>query len=167
MAEVCRQWEEEALRAEKFGVRVVLARLGPVIGEGGGILEKMLLPFRFFMGGPLGSGRQWIPWVHREDAVRAFLLMLRQTALTGPVNVTAPQPVTMEAFCRTLGKIAGRPSWLSVPSFILRALMGEMAAIVLEGACATPGKLTGAGFLFQYGTLSSALEAVLKKTRKT
>ena len=163
LAEVCHQWEEEALRTEKWGVRVVLARLGPVIGENGGFLAKMFEPFRFFMGGPLGSGRQWIPWVHREDVVRAFLFMIHGRSLSGPVNVTAPCPVTMKEFCLTIGKIVKRPAGFSVPSFVLRGLMGEMAAIILEGACVVPDKLMRAGFSFQYKTLVAALEAALKE----
>lgn len=163
LAETCGRWEAEACKAKEFGSRVILARLGPVLGEKGGMLFKMLPPFRFFIGAPLGTGRQWIPWVHRDDVMGAFLFMLGQGGLSGPVNVTAPAPVTMTQFCTALAKVLHRPSWFPVPSFLLKAIMGEMAMIVLSSEKAVPQKLLKAGFRFTHPDLVKALEAILRK----
>jgi NAD dependent epimerase/dehydratase family enzyme len=163
LAETCGVWESEARKAEPLGVRVILARLGPVLGDRGGMLSKMLPPFRFFMGAPLGTGRQWIPWVHRDDVAGAFLFMLEHRELSGPVNVTAPAPATMAGFCRELAKVLRRPLWFPVPSFILQRLMGEMAEIVLSSQKALPLRLLQAGYRFRHPDLAKALKAILQK----
>ncbi len=162
LAETCEAWEAEARRAERFGVRVVLARLGPVLGEKGGMLAKMLPPFLLFMGAPLGTGRQWISWVHREDVVGAFLFMLGRGDFSGPVNVTSGTPVTMKEFCRRLAGMLHRPCWPPLPSFFLKGVMGEMAAIVLSSQKVLPLRLLKEGYCFRFTDLSEALAASLR-----
>jgi uncharacterized protein (TIGR01777 family) len=163
LADTCGQWENEALRAEAFGVRVVLIRTGIVLDKNAGALKKFLLPFRLFVGGPLGSGRQWFPWIHLDDVVGAILFALRSGALSGPVNLAAPQPVTMREFCSALAKVLRRPSWAPVPPLILRIVLGEMAGMVLTGQCVVPRKLQEAGYNFRYPRLDEALASILRK----
>jgi uncharacterized protein (TIGR01777 family) len=161
LADTCRRWEEEALRAREAGVRVAMMRIGIVLGEGGGALPRMLLPFRLFVGGPLGRGSQWFPWIHVADITGAFLHLLERSDLDGPVNVTAPAPVTMEGFASALVNVVGRPSWLPVPAPLLRLVMGEMADVVLSGQNAVPQKLLESGYNFRYSNVLEALKAVL------
>lgn len=161
LAELCEQWENEAKVAEGLGVRTVLLRTGIVLERGGGAIEKMLLPFKFFVGGPLGSGNQGFPWIHREDEIGAMLFLLQNPKISGPVNLTAPNPVTMKEFCATLGKVMHRPSWAPVPAFMLRFLLGEMADMLLEGQKVVPQKLIAAGYSFKYPHLEEALKAIL------
>jgi hypothetical protein len=142
-------------------MRTVLLRTGLVLGKGGGALPKMLPPFRLFLGGPLGSGRQWMPWIHLEDEVSAILFCL-EGALTGPVNLCSPAPVRMIEFSRTLGRRLERPSWARVPAFALKLLLGEMSALVLTGQRAMPKKLTKAGFTFRFPFLDEALADLLR-----
>jgi len=163
LAETCEVWEAEARKAESLGVRVVLARLGPVLGEKGGMLSKMLPPFRFFLGAPLGTGKQWISWVHQEDVTGALLFMLEQGDLSGPVNVTSGAPATMKEFCRTLAKALRRPCWPPIPSIFLKMLMGEMAAIILASQKVLPLGLLKAGYRFRHLDLSEAFAALLKE----
>jgi uncharacterized protein (TIGR01777 family) len=163
LAGITREWEEAARQAESLGVRVVCLRHGVVLGEGGGALAKMVPPFRLFAGGPLGSGRQWLPWVHRDDVIGLALWALSNDAVAGPVNATAPQPVTMNEFARTLGKVLGRPSWARVPPIALRSLMGEMADVVLNGQRALPIVAEKLGYHFRYPELEPALRSILVK----
>jgi len=122
----------------------------------------MLLPFQLFAGGPLGSGRQWFPWVHRDDILGIILYALENTEISGPVNAAAPEPVTMQAFCSRLGKALGRPSWAPVPAFMLRLLLGEMAEMLLGGQKVVPQAILAAGYEFRYPCLQDALESILK-----
>jgi uncharacterized protein len=161
-ARLCAQWERTALEANSFGVRTVLLRSGIVLDPRGGALQKMMQPFRFFAGGPLGSGNQWIPWIHREDEIRAIRFALDNGQISGPVNLAAPEAATMRAFSTALGKALRRPSAMRVPKFVLRALLGEMADIVLTGQRVVPRKLLQAGFTFRYPELKDALEDLLK-----
>jgi uncharacterized protein (TIGR01777 family) len=161
LAETCSMWEQEALAARSAGVRVVLPRLGIVLGDDGGALQKMLLPFRLFMGGPIGSGLQWFPWVHRDDVIGALLFAVDTPDLHGPVNCVAPENVRMDDLCRTLARVLARPSWLRVPGFILRFLLGEMAGMVLGGRRVLPVLLTETGYTFAYPRLEGALRAIL------
>ncbi len=163
LAALCGQWEREALAAEPLGVRVVTARLGVVLGDGGGALAKMSLPFKLFAGGPLGSGRQPVPWIHRDDAVGALLFALERDALTGPVNVVAPQALDNRAFSAALGRALGRPSWLPALAFALKAALGEMSSMVLGGQRAAPKKLQAAGFSFKYPDADAALAALFPR----
>jgi uncharacterized protein len=161
LAEMARQWEGEARTAERSGVRVVITRFGVVLGRGGGALERMLLPFRLFAGGSLGSGKQWFPWIHVDDVVGAILFAIDSPRLSGPVNFVAPDPLTMRAFARILGGVLHRPSWLPVPAFALRLLLGEMSVIVLGGRPVVPAKLVEAGYPFAYSRVAVALRSFL------
>lgn len=167
LADVCRRWEEEALRAAKEGVRVVLVRTGIVLDAHGGALQRLALPFRFFVGGPLGSGRQWMPWIHAEDEVRAIIHAIQTPSLSGPLNLVAPTPVRMREFCKTLGRVLGRPSWAPVPSAVLRLVLGEMADVVLTGQKAVPKKLLEGGFTFRHASLDAALANLLAGSERT
>jgi uncharacterized protein (TIGR01777 family) len=161
LADLCVRWEQEALAAGELGCRVVVLRTGVVLGEKGGALEKMLLPFRLYAGGPVGSGRQWFPWVHRDDVAGVILFALGNPALSGPVNVVAPGCVTMKEFCAALGAALSRPSWLPVPPFALRAALGEMAGMILTGQRAVPSRLISLGYQFRYPGVAAALAAVV------
>jgi uncharacterized protein (TIGR01777 family) len=154
---VCDKWESEARTAENFGVRVVMLRMSVIVAEGGGALARMMLPFKMFVGGPVGSGKQWFPWVHRDDVVDIALFALENSRLSGPVNVAAPESVTMRQFCDALGKAMHRPSWAAVPSFVLRLAFGEMAEMLLTGQRVVPSKLTLNGYAFRFPKLDDAL----------
>ena len=161
LATVCKKWEEEALKAEKLGIHVVALRLGVVLASDGGALQKMLMPYRFFAGGPAGNGRQWLSWIHIEDLTKIIQYSLNNNTLEGPVNATAPQPVTNRDFSRILGEVLHRPSWLPVPGAIMRLAFGEMADMLLNGQRVVPEKLLRSGFEFQYPDLRQALENLL------
>lgn len=154
-------WEEAARRAAPEGVRLVLPRIGVVLGEEGGALSKMLLPFRLGLGGPLGSGRQWMPWIHRDDLVALLLAALDDPRYEGPVNAVAPAPATMRDFASTLGKVLRRPSFAPAPAFAIRAAMGEMASLVLDGQKVLPARAVALGFRFRFGALEPALRDLL------
>ncbi len=159
---LCAEWEDEAKKAEAFGVRVVLLRLGIVLEKEGGALPKFLTPFHFFAGGPLGSGRQYFPWVHRGDVVGAILFVLQNPSLSGAFNVTSPGILTMKDFCSALGRSIGRPSWAPVPSFVLKALLGEMSEMLLTGQKALSARLQQAGYRFRYPEAETALRNILQ-----
>ncbi|MBU3758678.1 MAG: TIGR01777 family protein [Candidatus Omnitrophica bacterium] len=163
LAETCAAWEREALGASALGMRVVLARIGIVLEKDGGALEKMLTPFLFFAGGPLGSGRQWFPWVHREDAVGLLLWALDQGGASGPMNVCSPQPVTMKEFAAVLGRVLGRPSWFPVPALLLKLILGEMAELLLDGHRAVPAQAIRGGYRFKFPSLEPALKNILSR----
>jgi uncharacterized protein (TIGR01777 family) len=158
---LCEAWEAEAQRASKAQVRVALARLGIVIGPGGGPLAAMLTPFRLGAGGPMGSGRQWWSWVALEDAVRAIRRILVDTDLHGPVNIVSPEPIRQADFARRLGIAMARPAVLPVPSMPLRWVLGELATELLSSKRAVPERLTAAGFSFRRPGLTAALTAAL------
>lgn len=161
LSDVCVQWEKAALTAEQFGIRTVLTRFGVVLSPHGGALPRLLPMFRMYLGGPVGSGRQILPWIHVEDAVSAILFALETHDLSGPVNVTSPHPVSMKDFCSELGRAAGRPSWLPVPGFVVRGMMGDAAEVVLAGQRALPRKLMDKGFKFKYAELGKALQNII------
>jgi uncharacterized protein (TIGR01777 family) len=163
LAATCVQWEHEALRAQVSGARVILLRLGVVLGEQGGALTTIMLPFRLFAGGPIGSGRQWFPWIHREDVAAGVQFALENSSVNGPLNFTAPEQVTMESFSRTLGRVMHRPALMRVPSILLKILLGEMSEIVLQGQQAIPAKLLEQGYRFRHPRLEEALSDVLGK----
>jgi uncharacterized protein len=160
LAQVCQAWEAEAQKVKDSGTRLVILRTGIVLGMGG-VIAKMLLPFRLFAGGPLGTGRQWFSWIHREDLVNLILAALTQSEMAGVFNATAPNPVQMAEFTHTLGQLMNRPSWLPVPDFALEALLGEAAQVVLEGQRVLPKHTLDSGYQYQYPTLKQALEEVL------
>lgn len=166
LAETCKAWEAEALRAETLGVRTVVIRTGIVLAREGGALAKMIPPFRFFAGGPLGSGRQIMSWIHIDDEAAAILFCLQSDLVRGPVNLTAPAPVSMGEFSAKLGRVMHRPSFMPVPAFALKALLGEMAdALLLSGQHVEPAALLQAGFRFRYPSLEGAFTDLL--TRRT
>ncbi|MCF8241347.1 MAG: TIGR01777 family oxidoreductase [Melioribacteraceae bacterium] len=163
LAEVSKQWENSAAEVEKFGVRRVSIRTGIVLSKEDGALAKMLTPFKLFVGGPLGSGRQWFPWIHIDDLVNLFIFPLENKNLTGPVNGVAPGIVKMKDFAKTLGKVINRPALFPVPGFILKLVLGEGAKAVLEGADIKPKRTQEAGFRFSHPELKNALEDLLRK----
>lgn len=160
LAKVCQAWETEAKKVEAAGVRLVILRIGIVVGKGGAI-AKMLTPFQLFMGGRIGTGNQWFSWIHREDLVNLILEALKRPNLTGIYNATAPNPVRMNQLCHTLGEILHRPSWLPVPGFALELLLGDGAKVVLEGQQVLPKATQAIGFEYQYPTIKPALESVV------
>ena len=162
LAETCQAWEAEAQRAEPLGVRVVRLRIGVVLGPGGGALAKMAPPFRLFLGGPLGSGRQWVSWVHRDDVIGLIEWALAHPQLSGAVNATAPNPVMMREFCVRLGRVLRRPSWAPVPAMILRLGLGEMAEMLLTGQRVMPDAARRAGYAFRFDDVEQALQACLR-----
>lgn len=158
---LCRHWEEAAGEAEAFGVRVARLRIGLVLDQGGGSLQKMLPPFRLGLGGRFGTGKQFMPWIHREDLVRAILFLLERDDLEGPFNGSAPRPVTNAEFTRILAKKLGRPALFPVPAIVLETAFGEMARLLLTGADMRPKRLQEAGFEFKFETLEAALADIL------
>jgi uncharacterized protein (TIGR01777 family) len=156
---VCRNWEDEAKKAEELGLRVARLRTGVVLGPGGGALVRMARPFRFFVGGPLGSGQQWISWIQLDDLVRLILELIDNPRAQGAVNATAPNPVRNKEFSRTLGNVMHRPSWAPVPGFMLRLAVGDMAEMLLTGQRVVPTAAEKLGFRFRYPALQQALEA--------
>lgn len=158
LAQVCINWEKEALRAEEFGVRVVLIRVGVVLGRGGGALEQMLLPFKMGVGGKLGSGRQYMPWVHIEDLTGIMLHAIKHNSMRGPVNGVAPNPVTNAYFTKMLAKALHRPALLPVPAFGLKALMGEFGTVLLSSQRAVPRAALEHGYDFAYPDIADAFE---------
>jgi uncharacterized protein (TIGR01777 family) len=162
LAGVCRQWEQQADLAEALGLRVVKLRIGVVLGRGGGALDKMLPPFRYFAGGKLGSGRQWMSWIHLDDLV-AMIGWSLASAVNGPVNAVAPNPVRNVEFTRALAGALRRPAVFTVPGFAVRLLYGEMSQVVLGSQRVLPKTATDAGFRFQYAELARALEAILAR----
>ncbi len=160
---LCKDWEEAALTAEKHGVRVCLLRTGLVFSKSGGLLGKMLLPFKLGLGARLGSGRQWMSWIHIADYVASVLSLLNNDQMRGPFNMTAPQPVTNAEFTRTLAKSLHRPAFLFAPEPVLKLAMGERAALLLEGQRVLPAKLVAAGGQFKYPNLADALDDLLHR----
>jgi uncharacterized protein (TIGR01777 family) len=166
LAQVCRQWEEEATRAAGPRTRVVCLRTGLVIELGGGALPPMLPPFRFGVGGPVGSGRQYWSWIHRSDWIDLVRWAIRTEAAAGPLNATAPEPVTSAEFARALGAVLHRPSFMPAPAFVLRLALGEMAdALLLSGQRAVPATASALGFSFTYSRIDDALAAIFAPRR--
>ncbi|MBE9195533.1 TIGR01777 family protein [Synechocystis sp. LEGE 06083] len=161
LAEVCQAWENAAHPVESLGVRLVILRIGIVLGADGGALGKMLPPFKLFAGGPLGSGEQWFSWIDRRDLVALIDKALTDPSLRGTFNATAPNPVKMKEFCHTLGKVLARPSWLPVPDIALELLLGEAAKLVLEGQQVLPEAIAKTDFQFQAPDLETSLRQIL------
>lgn len=161
LAEVCEEWEAEAQKASAFGIRVVMVRIGLVLGLGGGLLAQVLLPFKMGVGGILGSGQQWMSWVHVDDVVGIVLHALENGEISGPLNATAPVPVRNTEFTKTLGSVLRRPTLFPVPKFGLRLMMGEFADFVLLSQNVLPEKTEVSGYEFRYRTLEPALRDLL------
>ena len=162
LAGVCREWEAEATTAEGKGARVVLTRFGLVMGKNGGALSKMLPAFRFYVGGPLGHGKHWMPWIHMDDLTRAMAFVIQNETVEGPVNFCAPEPVQNAQFSRILAGNLNRPSFFRVPEFVLKTVLRELGNTMLASQRAVPEKLSGSGFVFDYPDIRTALEDILK-----
>jgi len=158
---LCAYWEAAAKKAEQFGVRVCLIRTGLVIGHGGGLLQRMLLPFRLGLGGRLGNGKQWMSWIHRLDWIRIAHTMITDSSMQGAYNATAPNPVTNSEFTHTLAHSLNRPGSLPVPDWLLKILLGEMSQLILGSQRVIPERLLAQGFTFQYNDLENALDQAL------
>jgi uncharacterized protein (TIGR01777 family) len=156
LAQVCQAWEQASADVPALGMRRVVMRTGVVLSRDGGALPRMALPFRLFVGGPVGSGRQWVSWIHLIDLVEAIVHLIDNEKAEGVYNLCAPQAVTNRRFSRELATALGRPSLLRVPAFMLRLLLGEMATIVLDGQRAVPARLIESGFSFNFPQADSA-----------
>lgn len=163
LTKISEVWEQEAMRAEQDGVRVVLARFGIVLGRDGGALAPMVMPYRLFGGGTVASGKQWLSWIHIDDVVGLAKHIIRTESLRGPVNFTAPQPLQMKPFGQAIGKVLGRPHWLPVPTFALRFMFGEMSDLLTKGQHVIPQKALDSGYTFRYDTAEAALADLLAR----
>lgn len=163
---LCIAWEETAQRVEALGMRVVLVRTGLVLAAEGGFLSRLLLPFKLALGGPIGNGRQWMPWIHIKDQIALIDFLVHENAASGPYNACAPQPVRNAEFARTLGQVLHRPAFMPMPAFVLRVLLGEMSGLLLGGQRARPARLLAAGFTFQFTDLRAALDDVARPPLK-
>lgn len=162
LADVVRRWEDSTLEVENLGVRRVLTRSGLILAPRGGLMPRFLAPFRLFVGGPLGRGRQWVSWIHIKDEVRAVLFLMERKDLGGVFNLTAPSPLPMREFCRAIGHAMRRPSWFPVPRFLLRALFGvKVEETILVSQRALPARLLEAGFSFNFPEIRSAFHDIL------
>jgi len=165
LADVVRAWEDSTREVEALGVRRVVIRSGLVLGRGGGVFPRLVLPFKIFAGGPLGSGRQWFSWVHMSDEVGAIRFLVERESLGGVFNLTAPNPLEEKDICRAIGKVLRRPCWLPVPAFVLKLLFGEKAKeTILEGQRVFPRRLAEAAFAFRYPDADAALAELLLKS---
>ena len=165
LAQVAREWEQEAQKAEARGARVLQMRFGIVLGPGGGAWPKMASAFRFFLGGPLGNGSQWFPWIHIDDLAAAVAFCLYQESMSGPCNFCAPQPVRNRELARTMGKVLGRPAWLPAPGWGVRLVMGELGDTLMTSQNSYPEKLLQAGFCFRFPDLEGALQDLWGRQR--
>lgn len=164
LSTTAKDWEAEALKAEAIGVRVVLARFGVILARDGGALPKIVLPFRFFVGGKIGSGQQWMSWISLDDVIEICRFALENGNVRGPINVISPQPVQNAEFTKTLASAIHRPALFPAPSFALRLALGEMAdALLLSSQRVLPKKLESLGYHFQYSDLAAALKNILKR----
>jgi hypothetical protein len=161
LASVCRNVESSTEKIEQLAVRCVVIRTGVVLGRDGGAFAKLVKPFRFYLGGHIGSGGQWFSWIHLEDEVAAIKFLMENEHLKGVFNLTAPQPVTMKEFCKTLGKVLHRPAWLNVPAFAARLAFGEMAdEMLLSGQKVLPKRLLNSDFDFKYTDVEQTLKDI-------
>lgn len=154
-------WERHAKRAENLGVRVALARFGVILGNESGALPSMLLPYKMFVGGTIGSGEQWLSWIHVDDAARALYFAITNETINGAFNVTSPNPKRMKVFGQTIARVMNRPHWMPVPSFAMQLALGEQSMLVLEGQHVLPQVLEDQNFEFQFPHLKEALENLL------
>jgi len=161
LSEVTKVWEEEANAARDLNIRTVLIRTGVVLSEKGGALSQIVLPYRLFFGGTIGSGKQWVSWIHVDDLVRLVDFAMTNVTIEGPINATAPNPVQMKEFGKTIAKILNKPHWAPVPAIVLKGLLGEMNVLVADGQKVLPDKAQTHGFRFLYPQLESALRDIL------
>lgn len=160
LARLCRDWERAALAAEPAGTRVVLLRTGIVLGREGGALARLVLPFRLGLGGPIGSGRQYMPWIHLHDHVEMIAAALTDGRFSGPLNVASPTPVTNREFARAFGRALHRPAFLPLPGFVLKLALGEASSVLLSGQRAVPTTALNLGFVFEYPEIHGALSQI-------
>ena len=158
-------WEAEAMRASQNGARVVTARLAVVLGPGGGAMAQMIPAFKWFLGGPLGSGNQWFPWIHIDDLAAAVVFLLETEAISGPVNLCAPNPVRQRDLARAIGAAVNRPAALPAPAFLVRLALGEFGGVLLESQRALPQRLREHRFVFRYADVTQAVQAVAAAAR--
>jgi len=163
LAELGRDWESEALKAADKGLRVILGRFGVVLGPDGGALSKMLPIYKWWLGGPLGNGRQWFPWVHIDDLLSAILYTIQRETIEGPVNMCSPNPVRNRDLAKALGSAMGRPSLLTTPSPIVRLVLGEFGSSLVTGQRVLPKVLMSSGFSFRYPDIHTALSDIIGK----
>lgn len=161
-AQLCLDWEAEALRAQGLGVRTCIVRIGIVLGKDGGALAKMLPPFKLGMGGPMGDGAQWMSWVHRHDLVRLILWLLEHEHAQAAYNGTAPTPLRNRDFAHTLGKVLHRPALITTPTVALKLMFGEMSSLLLTGQQVVPVRAQAEGFVFEHPELEGALHDLLQ-----
>jgi len=161
LAKVCIDWEKEAYQAEAKGIRVVTMRFGVVLGKSGGPIKKMLPAFKFFVGGPMGNGKHWFPWIHMDDLISAILFILETQEIKGPVNFCASDPVRNIDFAKALGNALNRPSFMTAPAFMIRLIMGELGSSLLNSQRLSSDKLIRYGFKFQHPDINSALSEIL------
>ena len=161
LARLACDWESEAMNAQKKGARVVITRFGIVLGKDGGALGQMLPLFKFFLGGPLGSGRQWFSWVHMQDLVEAFIFLLGKKEISGPVNLCSPEPVRNKELGAAIGRILHRPSFMPAPGFMIKLILGEFGSVLLKGQRVIPKRLLDAGYPFQYAGIDKALKNII------
>jgi len=161
LARLAYDWEQEALHGKDKGARVVITRFGIVLGKNGGALGQMLPLFKYFLGGPLGNGRQWFSWVHIDDLVETFIFLLQHPEIQGALNLCSPEPVRNIDLGRAIGKILHRPSFIPSPGFIIRLMLGEFGSILLKGQRVIPRRLLDAGFKFKYPNIEEALKSII------
>ncbi|WP_085695360.1 MULTISPECIES: TIGR01777 family oxidoreductase [unclassified Pseudomonas] len=162
-SQLCVAWEETAQRAEGLGIRVVLVRTGLVLSAEGGFLSRLLLPFRLGLGGPLGNGRQWMPWIHVDDQIALIDFLLHLNGANGPYNACAPKPVRNREFAKTLGQALHRPAFMPMPALALKVGLGELSQLLLGGQKAMPARLLEAGFTFRFTDLRAALDDIARR----
>jgi len=163
LAKVSRDWEDEALRAEEKGIRVVTARFGVVLGKNGGAMGKMVPAFRLFVGGPLGEGTQWFPWIHLDDLISAMMFILENRDIHGPVNFCAPNPVRNRDLAKAMGHVLNRPAFMPAPGFMIRLVLGEFGTTLLGSQRAIPEKLLSFGFDFEYPDIINAIRHIINQ----
>jgi uncharacterized protein (TIGR01777 family) len=160
LSKTVQQWENEASKASQLGIRTVFCRFGIILDKHNGALPKIAFPYQSFIGGPIGNGRQWMSWIHIEDVVNGILFIIENEQMDGPINFSAPNPVTMSEFGKSLSSVLHRPHWLPVPSIALRLLLGEMSTLVVDGQKVLPEKLLENGYPFKYSNLNLALKNI-------
>jgi len=161
LARIALEWEGEALKAREKGARVVITRFGIVMGEKGGALGQMIPLFKKYIGGPIGSGKQWFSWVHIKDLTEAFVFLLKHPEISGPVNVCSPNPVRNKDLARALGKALRKPSFMPAPGFMIKLVLGEFGSVILKGQRVIPKRLLDHGFVFQYADIEKALQGIV------
>lgn len=161
LAQIAKEWEGEALKAEEKGARVVITRFGIVMGEKGGALSQMIPLFKKYIGGPIGSGKQWFSWVHIKDLSEAFAFLMKHPEISGAVNICAPNPVRNKELAKALGKVLHRPSFIPAPGFMVKLFLGEFGSVIFKGQRVIPRRLLENGFVFQYPEIGKALQSIM------